>query len=131
MSRNVLVKHPSRKKYKNMSYIFYVLEKFEYTWHELFDTSCDTKIASSGIVPLQHLQPAKECLRFTVCYININCCNRLSNHNFFIVSVLTFVTETGRFEVRMKIFDDGSYSAESEYTHAPTIAIGTDVYVQV
>uniref|UniRef100_H2YPU7 ZP domain-containing protein n=1 Tax=Ciona savignyi TaxID=51511 RepID=H2YPU7_CIOSA len=47
------------------------------------------------------------------------------------LNVLKFQTGQGRFEVRMSLFDDNSYSRSHEYTEQPTIAIGTYVYVQV
>ncbi|XP_078493973.1 uromodulin [Ciona intestinalis] len=47
------------------------------------------------------------------------------------LNVLKFQTGQGRFEVRMSLFDDNSYSGSHEYTQQPTISIGTYVYVQV
>ncbi|CAK8674827.1 pancreatic secretory granule membrane major glycoprotein GP2-like [Clavelina lepadiformis] len=47
------------------------------------------------------------------------------------ISVLKVVTENGKFEVRMRLFDDNSFTREHEYSESPTVAIGTYVYVQV
>lgn len=45
--------------------------------------------------------------------------------------VLQFVSEQGSFAVRMRLYDDDSYSISNEYSSSPSILIGTNVYVQV
>nr|XP_039267691.1 uromodulin-like [Styela clava] len=46
-------------------------------------------------------------------------------------NVLQFVSEKGKFEVRMRLYDDNSYTKAHEFSSSPSIMIGTNVYVQV
>lgn len=47
------------------------------------------------------------------------------------LNVLQLATERGKFEVRMRLYDDNSFSRSHEFSDSPTIMIGTNVYVQV
>lgn len=47
------------------------------------------------------------------------------------MQTINFITEHGSFAVAMNIFQDSSYSKSKEYQNAPSIPIGSYVYVQV
>lgn len=47
------------------------------------------------------------------------------------LNILQFASEKGQFEVRMRLYDDDSYSPSREYGNEPSVMIGTNVYVQI